>query len=125
MDGQPVIDTVWRSAAPFIALACLILAACASAWPPGSVSTKVDSQPQAGTVSLHCLASSSGTCHFLVGEAFETRYAVPVGQTLTLPAPDQTLPVCGTHAPGFTWLCNRQTTIGPGTTSHVRSHSLG
>lgn len=112
-------------ALPLVAAAALLAGCSTLSSLPGSVSTKVDSDPSAGTVSLHCLSSSTGTCHFLIGDAFEARYAVPAGQTLTLPAPETALPVCGTHAPSFTWLCDRRTTIGPGATSQVRSHSLG
>ena len=76
-------------------------------------------------MALHCLASSTGTCHFLIGETFETAHAVPQGEVLKMPAPDKARPICASHSASFRLLCDRKTTIGPGATSQSRTYSVG
>lgn len=109
-----------------LAAAAVFLAGC-STLPslPGSVSTKIDSETEPGAVALHCLASSTGACHFLVGEAFETAHEVRQGQVLKIPAPDQALPICASHSASFRLLCDRKTTIGPGGAVKFQSSRLG
>lgn len=109
-----------------LASAALLLAGCSTlGWPPGSVSTRIDPVTEPGVVSLHCLASSTGACHFLLGEAWETHHEVRQGQVLKIPAPQQALPICATHAAGFRLLCTRKTTLGPGATMTFQTASLG
>lgn len=102
-----------------LAIAAL-LGACHDGPIAGNIAFKTAPSDQ-GFIALQCQASSTGTCHFLVGEQFETAYEVKVGESKRIAAPTSELPFCATPSATSTVQCNKKTTIGPGPTINLKS----